>query len=376
MSGTDFPFARCPMKHYVRTHAWLPLCRRRLNAIRAGHAQDEHRGLRYFSFCAIEAVDVLMLDLARIIRPRDGRFDTVYFFTRVDEALLETRKNIPGANGFAGEFVEVVLVEDLDDPDAVEVPRDEPDTRETRARIQLLRTQRSFRASFPFDVINLDLERYLFRPLEVIPGDLIRALRKVFEWQKRTLRLPNRRPETINGFSLMFTTKVGPENMGGGFLRMLTESLEDNVTRDPELARQLLARTGLERVPTLIERNFDAFFTLAAPKIIAKTLWETDWYIDPDHGIDVYAFQRTPPRSPPYTMLHLVMDVRRQDPPMERRPPGQTAPEATRAYPVVIRSLFTRPAEVIREDAIDRNTLEADLDRIEEHRRKYSGETP
>ena len=36
-------------------------------------------------------------------------FDTVCFFDRDDEAVAETRKRIPGARGFPGDFVEVLL---------------------------------------------------------------------------------------------------------------------------------------------------------------------------------------------------------------------------------------------------------------------------
>src|SRR5256885_11024715 len=101
MSGIDFPYARCPLKHFVRTDGWLPLCKRRLQGLRQGKKPKDIRRLRYFTFCAVSAVDVLMLDVAKVIRPsNDGLFDTVFFFTRSDEAVLETRKNIPGAIGF------------------------------------------------------------------------------------------------------------------------------------------------------------------------------------------------------------------------------------------------------------------------------------
>src|SRR5437870_8596447 len=115
MSGLDFRYARDPLKHFVRTDGWLPLCKRRLQAIRHGRKVKHMRRLRYFTFCAVDAVDVLMLDVAKVIRrSKDGRFDTVFFFTRKDESVIETRKNIPGATGFPGDFVEVVLLNDLD----------------------------------------------------------------------------------------------------------------------------------------------------------------------------------------------------------------------------------------------------------------------
>ncbi len=94
------------VKHFVRTDGWLPLCRRRLEAI----SQEQPRRLRYFTFCAVGAVDVLMLDVAKVVKlSSTSKFDTVAFFGRDDESIVETVKRIPGAVGFPGNFVDVVL---------------------------------------------------------------------------------------------------------------------------------------------------------------------------------------------------------------------------------------------------------------------------
>ena len=122
----------------------------------------------------------------RLLRPskKDG-FDTVFFFDQSREFVLETRKRIPGANGFTGDFVETVLgntgeethLADESD-DALSADRDEPDTKETRRKQRLRDERAKFMAAFPFDVINLDLEEFLFKPNELIPGRLITAMRK------------------------------------------------------------------------------------------------------------------------------------------------------------------------------------------------------
>lgn len=101
------------LKHYVRTNAWLPLCKKRLRAIRGAGRPGATRRLRYFTFCAVGALDVLMLDVARVVpfHKRHG-FDTVVFFDKNQEFVIETQKRIPGAIGFPGDFVNVVLNED------------------------------------------------------------------------------------------------------------------------------------------------------------------------------------------------------------------------------------------------------------------------
>ncbi|MEJ0041969.1 MAG: hypothetical protein WDM81_07040 [Rhizomicrobium sp.] len=66
--------------------------------------------MRYFTFCAVGALDVLLLDREKVIRrSKNKEFDTVYFFDRDEDAIVETRKRIPGAIGFPGDFVKVIL---------------------------------------------------------------------------------------------------------------------------------------------------------------------------------------------------------------------------------------------------------------------------
>jgi hypothetical protein len=235
--------------------------------------------------------------------------------------------------------------------------------------------QRDFRRAFPFDVINLDLEGYLFKPSERIPGRLVLALRKVFEWQQRPLVL-GKREERLEGFGLMFTTKVGPERLADDFRDMLQTSLENNIASDPALRPILLARTGVDGAARLMGADFETFFKLAAPKIISQILIETDWYVDPTHGIIVYEFERTLEGAARYRMLHLVMDVRRQDPPRQGRAPGQhVVPAARQAYSQVVRQLFERGQRVVTMGTVDIAALEKSLDLIELRRKKYARES-
>ena len=73
MSDGVFPFEDCLLKHHVRTDGWLPLCKKRQNAINQGVTESKQRRLRYFTFCAVGAVDVLMLDVAAIASIEKGR---------------------------------------------------------------------------------------------------------------------------------------------------------------------------------------------------------------------------------------------------------------------------------------------------------------
>jgi len=148
------------LKHYVRTVAWLPLCSRRLSTVRAGKRPEAFKRLRYFTFCAVGAVDVLMLDIARVLRQKNDRFDSVVFFDATPEDIIETQKRIPGAIGFPGKFADIVLLEDPDEDsviDGLESPAETPESRLGRDLQRRLTMRRDFIRTFPFDVLNLDL---------------------------------------------------------------------------------------------------------------------------------------------------------------------------------------------------------------------------
>jgi hypothetical protein len=81
------------------------------------------------------------------------------FFDKSEEAVIETHKRIPGAKGFPGDFAQVVLKATDKDADLdLRILADAEDTREIRQK-QLKKAQLgSFIESFPFDVVNLDVE--------------------------------------------------------------------------------------------------------------------------------------------------------------------------------------------------------------------------
>ena len=134
---------------------------------------------------------------------------------------------------------------------------------------------------------------------------MINSLRKVFEWQHNPLPGASGSSKQIDGFSLMFTTRIGPDNISLEYRKMLQETLEVNIAKDTTLQPILASRAGTADVSVLQANNFDLFFKLATPKVIANALLEADWYIDADYGIRIYEFERGTGRKK-YKMLHLV----------------------------------------------------------------------
>ncbi|SRR5258706_1291060 len=376
-----FKYEDCPLKHYVRLEGWLPFARRRLTAIRANRKPSQLRGLRYFTFCAVGALDVLMLDVARVIKKNDGRFDNVVFFDRTDDQILETQRRIPGAIGFPGRFTLIVIDEDpvADAQIEAEQPLSEKtgelDEKKVREHQRKLDIRRRFRLTFPFDVINLDLEEFLFKQLDPFPGQVVKAMKRVFEWQRQPIVNNKGKKEYLSGFTLMFTTQIGPPAMHPDYLEMLRTYLRQNIASQPGLLDQLENRAGLRDIDQLQNERFDLFFKLSVPKVIAAMLLEEDWYIDPDTGVTIFQFDRDSADGP-YTLLHIVMDVSRQEPDKDHRTPNTQPQAVTDAYGRVVRQIFEAPERIVVREELDLDSINKSLEAIFARRRTYCPDEP
>src|SRR3990170_1084241 len=107
---------------------------------------------------------------------------------------------------------------------------------------------------------------------------------------------------------------------------MLARDLEENIREDAQLETVLRDRTQQKNPGALRAANFERFFKLAMPKTLLKILMEEDWYVDPEPGIKLYEIERQS-KEGPYKILHVVMDVKRQNPARENRAPGTVSDE-------------------------------------------------
>jgi hypothetical protein len=358
MASGAFPYEEDPLKHYVRIKGWLPLCLARQRRLQKRRAS---RRLKYFTFCAVNAFDVIMLDVAKVIhRSKNGHFDTVCFFDRTPEFVAQTQLRIPGSIGFHADFLETVL-DPFEGNDPLAEPSDRDNTYEVRAQQRLHDTKQEFKKQFPFDVVNLDLQGAISTPKDTIPGDVVNAIRKLCQWQRQPL-VVNSKLEPLDGFTLLFTTRVEATTLGDKYAEMLLDILNSNLLADTDLAEVLRQRNGLE-VGQLQEKDFHAFFELGVPKLIAKVLMQEDWHIEQEPGVLVYRFRRA--GRPPYDIVHFAMDVNRNSPPLELRTPDTTIPvEARTSYKAVVRRLFETPTTHITDALASGANLKPSLQEI------------
>jgi hypothetical protein len=200
---------------------------------------------------------------------------------------------------------------------------------------------------------------------------LTTALRELLQLQKKE-GSDRGKPYTINEFTLMFTTQVGPANLPNDYLVYLRDTcIQQNLNQYSELNEPFLAKSAGKDVPTFFTDDFDGAFKLAVPKSLIELTFESDWYIDGEHGIEVFQFDRDS-KDGPYRMLHMAMVVRRQNPPKENRAPGQKS-NAEPEHRKAIQQLFARPSiavDAIVKDAV-KLALESDLQLLFKHRQHY-----
>ena len=173
----------------------------------------------------------------------------------------------------------------------------------------------------------------------------------------------------------MFTTQIGPPVLHPDYLDMLRTYLRQNIMSEPGLLDYLENRAGLRDIDQLQNERFDLFFKLSVPKVIAAMLLEEDWYIDPDQAVTIFQFDRDSADGP-YTLLHMVMDVSRQQPDKDHRTPNTHPQSVIDAYGTVVRKIFEVPEHVVVREELDLDSINQSLEAIFARRRMYCPDEP
>lgn len=356
----QFKFETCTSKQFVRHYGWVPEGKRRARKVAT---EKVERRLRYLTFCGEGAIDVKALTRAKVIKPSgDKRFDTVVFFDRTPEAVARTLENVAGATGLPTDFFDLMTAEVA--AAANELPGNEFSEGEEES-IELFTENRvaldfaTFRSQFPFDIVNLDIERYLVIPSEQLPGKLMRAWDRLLELQKRGNK-QGKKPYTLGEFTLFFTTRIGPPALPAEHKEQLLNVLQTNIAKDPTLGDILAARLGTADVGELYVNEFPEFMKLAVPKALVSRALKKDWILDPDESYLAFEFDRQTKGEEPYTMLHFVLNFRRCNPSTEAmiNPDGPLPAAVISDYTRGVRSLFS--TQVVDIDK-EKKQVEGDL---------------
>jgi hypothetical protein len=297
-------YDRDPIKHYIRVHGWLP-------PSTACAASIAPRRVRYFTFCAANAVDVFMLEQAGILqRDANGRLRGTFFCEADAEAFEEIVQLIRSADqGFLGRFEDIVLFDDS--PSTFNRTYTDPGpgkiTERLRERLRIKDLHEKMRAAFPFDLINLDATGTLLPPNQGAASDLVKAIMRVIAWQGEAL-LPN--GGRIDQFSLFLTAEVDNSALNYNAIGQLISLVNCNLEQMSGFRDCWERKFGASSVDELARARFPEFFPVAFVKAVVENSSRLGWDVASD-GRFLYRRMR---RGATYRMMSEVLTFHRVAP--------------------------------------------------------------
>ncbi len=281
------------LKHFVRRNGWLPACKEQSHTIRN---RSQKIPLRYFTFCATQAIDVYMLEREGILRrsTQTGRLEGVYFCEKDPEDFGKIANLIGSPDqGFLGDFEKIVLFEDDEDtrgielyPEVKEEETEEVEEEADRAYPEHVRRKLRYKdahqrlhKAFPFDILNLDILGVMFPPRRGVITPLLKSLIRILEWQAQSL-FPNNRP--CQQFTLFLTSHIDPDNTDAEAIQQLARRFSENIDTNIEFRSAFVNLYGYQDTSEFLKDKFAEFFCLAFPKyIIHQALFHLGWEIVP-----------------------------------------------------------------------------------------------
>lgn len=281
----------CLVKHFVRLTGWLPACQYRERRVHAA-VSDKKRAvpLKYFTFCAANAIDVFMLARTGLIRPADGAsgFPTVHFCER-DPREFERTVSLVGQNGLMGKFEQIALFKD--DADTVAFTLDDNPPQRIRSKLQMKQQHEQLKNAFPFDVINLDMNGVFFPPKKNSVSPMLSVVRQILDWQKRLDAVDE---HDCDGFTLLLTSHVSAADMNTDAIGQLLKRVKLNLEESERFRNAYIQRFGNVTPEDLIDGNFAEFFVVALPKVLVRDALERGWQAE---YRGVFLYERVTPRD-------------------------------------------------------------------------------
>ena len=271
-------FEKDLLKHYVRMHGWLTAAKEQKQAIRN---RSKRIPLRYFTFCAAEAIDIYMLEHERILERSDktGYLEGVYFCEK-DPTNFARIANLIGlsAQGFLGEFEKIVLFQDDKETTGKTWGDGNFHAREVRKKLLYKDAHHRLRQAFPFDIINLDVCGVMFPPRKGIITPLLKSIIQILEWQTKSKFLINERE--CNRFTLFLTSHIDQDDTDPKVIKQLEKRVNDNISTSEDFQSAFFNQYGHNQADKLAHENFAEFFCVALPKfMIHSALYNHGWKV-------------------------------------------------------------------------------------------------
>ena len=302
------------LKHYVRKHGWLTAAEHQKHVIKR---RSKKIPLRYFTFCAVDAIDIFMLKRAEIFKGYEETepLESVYFceenfddYGTIAELIGSSQR------GFQGTFEDIVLFKDdeettgktIDD----ESESDDYYTPKLREKLRYKERHHRLREAFPFDIINLDLCGVIFPPKKEVIGRLLESIFKILEWQTKSKFPINERE--CNQFTLFLTAHVSPDRTNQEAVQQLENRIGENLNMSERFKSAFIKRYGHDQVNQLVSEDFPEFFRVGLLKyIIHQTLSsQLGWTVT---SSPTYLYNREDKwdKNNPYQIMHTISIYKR-----------------------------------------------------------------
>jgi len=223
-----------------------------------------------------------MLERAGILErsPKTGRLQGVYFCEKVPDDFHEIEVLLGAdAIGFPGNFEDICLFSDDPDTEGKRLIDSEAEyyPAPLRKMLNIKEAHVGFVDASPYDVINLDVSGVMFPPEDAVASRTLKAMRQIFEWQKR---LDAQDGHSCEAFTFLLTTHVDPSELNQDAVDQLLDRVDDNVERYERYLDELRGIYGLDTARELAEQDFSIFYAVALPKIITEDAFRRGWDVE------------------------------------------------------------------------------------------------
>ena len=266
------------LKHYVRRYGWLPASQQQRQTVRK---RLKKIPLRYFTFCASEAIDVFMLEREGILKrsEKTGRLEGVYFCEEDSHSFGKISDLIGSPEqGFQGKFEEIVLFEDSEETIGKTLVDENFYVPEIREKLICKDAHCRLREAFPFDIINLDVFGVMFPPRKGVITPLLESILKILDWQ--TTSSFSIKDHPCNQFTLFLTSHIDRALTDETAIGQLANRVRENIRTNGDFRITFAKRYGHAQVDQLVDENFAEFFCVALPKfMIQEVLFKLGWTV-------------------------------------------------------------------------------------------------
>ena len=361
-----------PLKHYVRKHGWLRAAKQQKHVI---GKRLKKIPLRYFTFCAVDAIDVFMLERAGILERSEStrRLEGVYFCEQDFEDFGIISELIGSdEQGFQGTFEDIVLFKDDEETEGKTLENEQESgnfyTPEIREKLRYKDRHYRLRDAFPFDIINLDVCGVMFPPKEGVIAPLLESIIRILEWQTESRFSTNNR--TCDQFTLFLTSHIDPGLTNRKAIQQLENRVSENLCISERFKSAFVERYGHDQANQLVNEDFPEFFRVALFKFIIHKALSTElgWTVTSE---PTYLYNRDDKwvENKQYQIMHTV-SVYRRIPNFQKRLDDPSRAEYIQSVTKLVNGPVKWVDRIIKDSDILRE-LEEDLNKIIELRDRY-----